>query len=457
MDKKVLLQDLADGVARKRNIPKKDAENFLRVVFDVIGEFLQTDKIVKVRGLGTFKLVTVDSRESVDVNTGERITIKEYTKVNFTPDPVLRDAVNKPFAQFETVVLYDGTKLEDMERMDFPELPEPEAAETGMVPSFEERPEADSPATENVEMENPENPENLSNGTVDDFSIETASIEEGWEEDGEETPENQAIRDDETSLGEMAGEPENVVDSNPVAEEGEDVGKEASDEDNGMGQEPVQTEVRDVHVEKQQIEVQKVEHQTVNNQHIVQMLPKDDRKRVYLTPWMIFFLVLLVLAMMGISYYVGYNHLLTNVEVKEEAGKTVLPKQEKAIVDKKSNIVVDSMPEKPDTTRQVVRDSLPSKKEEAPSAVTKAASPKKNPVTSTKEVYPQVKNGAYEIVGTQEEHRLRRGETLRGLALRYYGSKDFTVYIVAYNKIANPDVVPEGMVLKMPKLELKRR
>ena len=141
----------------------------------------------------------------------------------------------------------------------------------------------------------------------------------------------------------------------------------------------------------------------------------------------------------------------------EEAGKTVLPKQEKAIVDKKSNIVVDSMPEKPDTTRQVVRDSLPSKKEEAPSAVTKAASPKKNPVTSTKEVYPQVKNGAYEIVGTQEEHRLRRGETLRGLALRYYGSKDFTVYIVAYNKIANPDVVPEGMVLKMPKLELKRR
>lgn len=499
MDKKVLLQDLADGVARKRNIPKKDAENFLRVVFDVIGEFLQTDKIVKVRGLGTFKLVTVDSRESVDVNTGERITIKEYTKVNFTPDPVLRDAVNKPFAQFETVVLYDGTKLEDMERMDFPDLPEPEAAETGMVPSLEERPEVDLPATENVEMENPAN---LSNGTVDDFSIETASIEEGWEEAGEETPENQAIRDDETSLGEMAGEPENVVDSNPVAEEGEDVGKEASDEvgktldgskdfepeeeadvrnaanetgnpkeerpaaqsltsssdeDNGMGQEPVQTEVRDVHVEKQQIEVQKVEHQTVNNQHIVQMLPKDDRKRVYLTPWMIFFLVLLVLAMMGISYYVGYNHLLTNVEVKEEAGKTVLPKQEKAIVDKKSNIVVDSMPEKPDTTRQVVRDSLPSKKEEAPSAVTKAASPKKNPVTSTKEVYPQVKNGAYEIVGTQEEHRLRRGETLRGLALRYYGSKDFTVYIVAYNKIANPDVVPEGMVLKMPKLELKRR
>ena len=71
--------------------------------------------------------------------------------------------------------------------------------------------------------------------------------------------------------------------------------------------------------------------------------------------------------------------------------------------------------------------------------------------------YPQVKNRAYEIVGTQEEHRMRSGETLRGLALRYYGSKDFTVYLVVYNKIANPDLVPEGMLLKIPKLRLKRR
>ena len=124
MDKKILLQELAEGVARRRDIPKRDAENFLRAVFDVLGEYLQSDKIVKIRGLGTFKLVTVDSRESVDVNTGERIMIKEYTKVNFTPDPVLRDAVNKPFAQFETVVLYEGTKVEDMERMDLPDLKE---------------------------------------------------------------------------------------------------------------------------------------------------------------------------------------------------------------------------------------------------------------------------------------------------------------------------------------------
>ena len=97
-----MIQDLADGLVLRRGLPKKDADVFVRSVFEIIGEYLQTDKIVKVKGLGTFKLVTVDSRESVDVNTGERIVIKKYTKINFTPDPVLRDAVNKPFAQFET-------------------------------------------------------------------------------------------------------------------------------------------------------------------------------------------------------------------------------------------------------------------------------------------------------------------------------------------------------------------
>ena len=76
MDKKVLIQDLADGLVLRRGLPKKDADVFVRSVFEIIGEYLQTDKIVKVKGLGTFKLVTVDSRESVDVNTGERIVIK---------------------------------------------------------------------------------------------------------------------------------------------------------------------------------------------------------------------------------------------------------------------------------------------------------------------------------------------------------------------------------------------
>lgn len=118
MENKILLQDLAERLALRGNISRRDADLFIRSVLDVIEENLQIDKIVKIKGLGTFKLVAVESRESIDVNTGERIRIKGYVKVAFTPDAVLRDQVNKPFAQFETVVLNDGTSVEDMERFD---------------------------------------------------------------------------------------------------------------------------------------------------------------------------------------------------------------------------------------------------------------------------------------------------------------------------------------------------
>lgn len=118
MDKKVLIQELVDSLSLHKKISKKDAEIFIRTAFDIVEEFLLSEQLVKVKGIGTFKLVTVDSRESINVNTGERITIDSHSKISFTPDPSLRDRVNKPFADFETVILNDETKTEDMERID---------------------------------------------------------------------------------------------------------------------------------------------------------------------------------------------------------------------------------------------------------------------------------------------------------------------------------------------------
>ena len=74
---------------------------------------MEKDKYVKIRGLGTFKLIDVGSRESVNVNTGERFEIQGHTKVSFTPEPALKDIINRPFSHFETVVLNDATVLED--------------------------------------------------------------------------------------------------------------------------------------------------------------------------------------------------------------------------------------------------------------------------------------------------------------------------------------------------------
>lgn len=493
MDKKVLIQDLADGLVLRRGLPKKDADVFVRSVFEIIGEYLQTDKIVKVKGLGTFKLVTVDSRESVDVNTGERIVIKEYTKINFTPDPVLRDAVNKPFAQFETVVLYEGTDIADMERMDIPDLSEDHEAEN-ISDVNEEADEADEMVlSESEEVLSGEEKDMQAKGHhgIDEVSIETAAIDETGAveiQDGEnentdtettvnsieeysdvvEEGENKAEAvsenvdeksdtsvDDETEderVSSLQRNAENEIKAESISAVQEEVLPEGKKEESHKNNRNVDVHhVEKVHVATQQIEVQKVEHQTVENQHIVQMAPEHHgRRRVYLTPWMMFFAVLLVLLLMAISYYIGYHHLFYGNQPK--------------VV--KQPVVVHPVPLKKDTVQiskeqdSLKVDSGSIRKVQVPEGMPEKTNKVKAKSEDTQKVsveYPQVKNGAYEIVGTQEEHRMRSGETLRGLALRYYGSKDFTVYLVVYNKIANPDLVPEGMLLKIPKLRLKRR
>ena len=112
---KTALQLIADAVAKKHKITVKESEKFVSAIFDVVNEGLKTDKLVKVKGLGTFKVQAVKPRESVNVNTGERVLIEGHEKVSFTPDATMKELVNKPFAQFETVVLNDGVDFADIE------------------------------------------------------------------------------------------------------------------------------------------------------------------------------------------------------------------------------------------------------------------------------------------------------------------------------------------------------
>ena len=111
---KTILQEIAAQVAKKQNITIKAAESFVSNLFVVIKEGLDEDKQVKVRGLGTFKIVTVKPRESVNVNTGERVLISSHDKVTFTPDTTMKELVNRPFSQFDTVPLEDGVDFEDI-------------------------------------------------------------------------------------------------------------------------------------------------------------------------------------------------------------------------------------------------------------------------------------------------------------------------------------------------------
>ena len=117
MGNKIGIQELAASLAKAKGIDGSEAEIFCRSVFEIISEYVVSDKLVKIKGIGTFKLVGVSDRESVNVNTGERIVIAGHTKLSFTPDAVLRDTVNRPFADFETTILSENASTEKMEHI----------------------------------------------------------------------------------------------------------------------------------------------------------------------------------------------------------------------------------------------------------------------------------------------------------------------------------------------------
>ena len=120
---KFTVQQLADILIRKNRLSENEAQAFVCAIFDVIKEGLEADRQVKIKGFGTFKIIDVDPGESVNVNTGERVLIGGHQKITFTPDSVMKEMVNRPFSQFETVILNDGVDFSDVEK----EEPAPEA------------------------------------------------------------------------------------------------------------------------------------------------------------------------------------------------------------------------------------------------------------------------------------------------------------------------------------------
>ena len=405
MDKKVLLQDLADGLVRRRGLTKKDAELFVRTVFEIIPQYLETDKQVKIKGLGTFKIVQVNSRESVNVNTGERFRIDGHAKVTFVPDAVLKDEVNKPFLQFETVIINDSTPLSEMERMDVPEpLPEEEEEEpeSSMAPAGEasvaggEAEQAEGEPAGNEREEMPEEEGNVpveqeaSGAEAEEVPFpeevvpaplteeapmpveEDAPLTEGKETpmpveedipltEGEETP--MSVEEDAPLVEEQplsstvemqeqaqGGQPESVMSGHVV--------EPASAEDTPMSVEHLQVDYQRVEsqrVEDLNVTSQRIEHQTIENQHIVQPEKSgEDKRGMRITAWGMMALFLLVILLMLGSYYAGYYgwlcpHCMVEQVMPSRNETKAKPKAPKAAVRKaapaKADTVVVTPPE----------------------------------------------------------------------------------------------------------------
>ena len=137
---KIFMAELADMLSQKAGISKREAQQFLTDFVETIQDGVNNDKLVKIKGLGTFKVIDVDARESVNVNTGERVTIDSHQKLTFTPDAAMKELVNKPFSQFETVVLNDGVEFDDEPEVEEPAIAE-ETPESVVEPTPEPEPE----------------------------------------------------------------------------------------------------------------------------------------------------------------------------------------------------------------------------------------------------------------------------------------------------------------------------
>lgn len=218
MNEKITLQDLVELLSEKNDMTKKNADAFLRCMFDLIEEALTNEKYVKIKGLGTFKLTEVDSRESMNVNTGERIEIQGHTKISFTPDTTMKELINKPFSHFETVILNDGVELEDTP---FDIEPKVEEMADEMVEKIIEEPQVEVEPVVEVKVEVSEEP------VVSPVVDEPIPVEEVLESVEEEPNEIEAVVDEEPEVSEPVDIEEKPVE---VEEKVEPIEEEISEE-----------------------------------------------------------------------------------------------------------------------------------------------------------------------------------------------------------------------------------
>lgn len=423
---KFMIQDLADVLSQRKNISAEKARDVARMFFDTILAGLEKDRFVKIKGLGTFKLVSVDNRESVDVNSGERIVIEGHSKVSFTPDNALKEAVNRPFAHFETVVLNDEVTDEQLEQVDKRFAAEQEQANevvSKVIPEVipEEKP-IEEPIEESIEkpVETPvetviETPAETPAETVTETPIETAEVPV---EKPEEAP--------------KAAAEEPVI---PVV---------VQQETQMDGQKVLLVKL----VDTVQVDVNKNATNLMENNEINNNI-KSGKSRTAL--WIVCVVIALLL-----GYILGYFRVFGSSVNKPTVVKDTVYIEKKQ--EKKAN--ADTLAAVQEVPAAEVKAQEPAK----PQPVVEAKPVEKKPVEKRTQIeetndsgIPQVKYGAYNIVGTQETYTVKKGETVRIIAERYLGARDMAIYISTYNRIKNPDLVSVGTVLKIPKLEVKKK
>ena len=208
---KTTIKELASSLSDKHDLSKADAERFVAAIFEVINEGLEDDKLVKVKGLGAFKIIGIAARKSVDVNTGEPIVIEGRNKISFTPDASMRDDVNKPFSQFETVVINDGVDFSSID----------EEYENGKMTDSEPDSEAaPQTTTENIvdEVKNTESEKVNEVAPISTSSVESLSVKESHDPQREHPTRQDNLDNVHSEKSSSLKEYAPIEESNPVEE-----------------------------------------------------------------------------------------------------------------------------------------------------------------------------------------------------------------------------------------------
>ena len=451
MNDKITMQELIDLFAAKSGLTLKDADLFVRTFFEQIEEVLATEKYVKIKGLGTFKLTEVDSRESINVNTGERIEIQGHTKVSFVPDSGLKEIINKPFAHFETVILNEGTQLDDTpiiteeEKAIEDEYNAPDDKDVATVvlqTSVEETKKvAETVSVTEKSKEPPSETQEAKPATRVAIQVEKAEPSSSAEAQQSRAEEPAADAESATVAESAVGAQSTVASQTENASQ-PSVGSQAA------ASQPATIDASSA--EKAGEAQQEQDHESAQaTPHYA--TPALEDAEVSSHRWKMVSIVLaVVLVIVMVCAYLFYRKVQNDQErLIKEAKSMVIEssekKMQKADTLSMKNINLDTEQTLPAAAGEQHTEAAAGEEQPAKATSTPA---EENPIKVQK-LNPDVE---YKIVGTQGVHRLKPGESLVKIAARYYGAKDFWTYICKHNSdvIKDADRVPIGTDLNIP-------
>lgn len=462
---------LAKSISSKHGLTQAEAERFISKMFEVANEGLHEDKLLKIKWLGTFKVTPVKDRESVDVNTGERIVIEGRDKISFTPDNILKEIVNKPFAQFETVVVNDGVDFSDIdEKFSLQAVPaEPIAAE--MPSTIGEQKTAEASIGQPVSKSFDESKNTDEQKVADQPTAEVYPSAEAQPMAGEQPMVGEQQM--QPLVGNTTGEQESLVNEDILTKESSLV-KNASDNEAGTSNEAVASNnaaMSDDAVPSEEPAAEVGEE--VHSHHL--MIPK----------YLVAIVCLVFVILLGGMGWFAFNFdkmqaqrdqlamqlqtikKPTPVATKdstqtsaEDSAALALKKkaQEDSIRMAETSKAVE-MAEKTEQGRvegQALTNTSSSQigtsSKEKGSSQAKGTAPS-DPRSSAYDADPRVRTGAYRIVGVAQTVTVKDGQSLASLSRLYLGP-GMECYVEAVN---GKNEVKVGQKIKIPKLELKRK